>query len=83
MKTSDLTIWPTPHPTAAAASAAVRVPSGKRWTSTVSPEASASLVNLSTASARVMADTLRGNRAETPAEGHLPYVVPYTVDHHV
>ena len=32
MNTSDLTIWPTSHPTATAASAAVRAESGSTWT---------------------------------------------------
>lgn len=36
-KISDLTIWARPQPTAAAASAAVRVASGKLRTSTVRP----------------------------------------------
>ena len=41
VNTSDFTIWPTSTPIAAAASAAVFVPSGKVWTSTVDAELSA------------------------------------------
>ena len=36
--TSDLTIWPTSHPTACAASTAVRVPAGNCFTETPIPE---------------------------------------------
>ena len=45
--TNDFTIWPTSHPTAAAASAAVRVPAGYRTGATATPSSLASARNLS------------------------------------